>query len=122
MIFDRKISRGTGFQACDLLQPSISLPLETPTVCVTRALVFLTPRNFFRHSWFEMVRFAVTPYPQHLANASSKLFRQLPLRPGPISIRCVTMSTGAHILGLMCLPFLWNSLSSSADENRFPRV
>jgi hypothetical protein len=122
VIFDRKTSRGTEFQACDLLQPSTSLPREAPTVCVTRALVFLTPRNFFRHSWFEMVRFAVTPYPQHLANASSKLFRQLPLRPGPISIRSVTMSTGAHILGLMCLPFLWNSLSSSADENRFPRV
>jgi hypothetical protein len=122
VIFDRKTPGGTEFQACDLLQPSTSLPRETPTVRVTRALVFLTPRNFFRHSWLEMVRFAVTPYPQHLANASSKLFRQLPLRPGPISIRSVTMSTAAHILGFMCLPFLWNSFSSSADQNRFPPV
>jgi hypothetical protein len=120
--FGQKTKRGSNFQAQDLLRPCARPQEAAPLVSVSTVPVFLTPEKFFRHSWLEMLQVAATPYPAHLTNISTQLFRQLPLRLGRISFRPVSLSLVVHFLGVLSLPFLLNFLSVSADEDAFSRV
>jgi len=122
VVFDRKIPVGTEFHARDLLRPTVPLLPDPAPPRVLPTPAFLTPPNFFRHSWAEMVRVALTPYPVHLTNVSTQLFRQLPVRPGRFAFRPLTASLGLHLLGALCLPFLLTFLPFSADETMFSQV
>jgi hypothetical protein len=117
VVFDRKTGEGERFQARQLLRPSASLAVEVRPVPVTALPVFLTPRDFFRHQWIEMLQLALTPYPRHLRNVYSQLFRQLPVRPGRFALRPVALSLGLHFLVLLCVPFIFSSLPLLTDEN-----
>jgi hypothetical protein len=117
VVFDRRTPTGEEFQAQRLLQPSATLLENVPSFPASALPVFLTPPNFFRHSWIEMARVALTPYPEHLQNMYTQMFRQLPVRPGRFALRPVSLSLGLHILGALCLPFLLDALPFSADRN-----
>jgi len=116
VFFDRKTAEKSEFQALDLLRPAPSTEEAPCSVSVGALPVFLTPRDFFRHSWLDMLKMALTPYPANLANIYTQLFRQLPVAQGRLALRSVSLSLCLHVLVLLGLPFLLSSLPSSKEE------
>jgi Gram-negative bacterial TonB protein C-terminal len=116
VVFDRRTTTGDEFQARQLLQPSATLLENVLPNPASAPPVFLTPPNFFRHNWAEMVKVALTPYPMHLQNVYTRMFRQLPVRPGRFALQPISLSLGLHILAAICLPFLLSVLPFSPDE------
>lgn len=117
MVFDRKTAEKTEFQALDLLRPLVAVAEVPRNAPVSVLPVFLTPRDFFRHSWLDMLRVALTPYPANLTNIYAQLFRQLPVGTGHLALRPVFLSLCLHVLTLVGLPILLIALPVSKQEN-----
>ena len=106
------------FRAQDLLRPhAIAAPVESQPVGPVRAPQFLTPKNFFRHGWWGMLRVALSRYPLHAMNASSRLFRQIPVLPRRFIYRSLASSIVLHVIVLFCVPFLWRWIPASVDSS-----
>jgi len=114
--FKRKTSAEATFQARDLLEPVVVLVQEPGPARTNRVPTFLTPPGFFRHRWSEMLGLALSNYPTHLTNASTQLFRQIPVIPRRFSIKPLTASMGLHIIGILCLPYLLVVSPFSSNE------
>lgn len=117
VVFDRKTAEKTEFQALDLLRPFVAVAEVPRNAPVSVVPVFLTPRNFFRHSWLDMLKVALTPYPANLTNIYAQLFRRLPVGTGHLALRPAFLSLCLHVLALVGLPFLLIALPVSKKEN-----
>jgi hypothetical protein len=64
-----------------------------------------------------MLKVALTPYPSHLTNIYSQIFRQFAVGTGRLSFQPILLSLSVHILLLVGLPFLLVIMPSSQEEN-----
>ena len=107
MIFDRKGTVEGLFEARSLLHTLA--PLESKSRFVkppARQPEFLTAPDFFRTSWLARMGTILSRYPVHLTLISSKLFRDVPIRPRRFAGRQMAMSAVLHACTFLVLPFL----------------
>jgi hypothetical protein len=110
VIFERKRAEGTLFEAKSLLVPgSAKSPVQLGHVAA-RAPEFLTPRKFYRTSWWARFRTLLSRYPTHLTLVSRKYFRDVPVCPRRFAAKPLSVSLLFHGCAFLLLPFLWNYL------------
>lgn len=99
-------SNGPLFVASNLLLPRVSLPKKVDGIVALRVPVFLTPENFYRFNWIQLLGTALSRYPEHLTNASAVLFREIPVCPRKFAGRALAASLLFHFLAYACFPLM----------------
>jgi len=112
-----RVSAKSRFIAADLLLPGKERPSELRSPVPWREPKFLTPANFFRFRWSELLGGFFTVYPHHLVSVSGNLFRQIPLLPPRFVGKPFTASFVVHLLGIPLLPFLFQLLPSPGPSD-----
>ena len=108
------------FIAADLLLTSGG-PSEPSSRVPWREPKFLTPPNFFRFRWSELLGDFFTVYPQHLVSVSGSLFRQIPLLPRRFAGKPFIVSLMVHLFTIPLLTCLLQRLSNSDPrDNTLP--
>src|SRR5882724_13534944 len=103
VIFDRKGTLEGLFEAKSLLDPIAPIRIAKPPA---RQPEFLTGPDFFRASWRARIGTILSRYPVHLTLVSSKLFRDVPIRPRRFAGKQMTISAMLHACAFLLLPFL----------------
>jgi hypothetical protein len=107
VIFDRKGTVEGLFEARSLLDTVA--PVESKSRFVkppARQPEFLTAPDFFRASWLARMGTILSRYPVHLTLISSKLFRDVPIRPRRFAGKQMAMSAVLHACAFLVLPFV----------------
>jgi uncharacterized membrane protein YgcG len=104
LIFERKGTAEGVFEARALLQP-VAPHLVGPKVPI-RTPEFITPPDFFRTSWWARLGIILSRYPVHLTVVSSKLFRDVPVRPRRFTVKTLVISVLLHTSVLLLLPII----------------
>jgi hypothetical protein len=99
-------SKGPLFVASNLSLPRVSPSKEIDGIVALRVPGFLTPDNFYRFNWMELLGTALSRYPEHLANASAVLFREIPVCPRKFAVRAFAASLVIHFLAYACFPLV----------------
>jgi hypothetical protein len=110
VIFERKRTEGTLFEAKSLLELGSAKPPVRLGYVPARAPEFLTPRKFYRTSWWARFTTLLSRYPTHLTLVSGKYFRDVPVRPRRFAAKPISVSLLAHGCAFLLLPFVWNYL------------
>jgi hypothetical protein len=107
VIFDHK---GTGvglFEAKSLLDTVVPTELKARSPKPpARQPEFLTAPDFFRTSWLARMGTILSRYPAHLTPISSKLFRDVPIRPRRFAGKQMVISVALHACAFLALPYL----------------
>ena len=107
MIFDRKGTVEGLFEAKSLLD--IPAPIDSRSRFLKpppRQPEFLMAPDFFRASVWSRLGTLLSRYPVHLTLISSKLFRDVPIRPRRFAARQLAMSAVLHVCAFLFLPFV----------------
>jgi hypothetical protein len=110
VIFERKRGEGTLFEAKSLLEPGAAKPPARLNHVAVRAPEFLTPRNFYRTSWWARFTTLLSRYPSYLTLVSRKYFRDVPVCPRRFAAKPLGISVLFHTCAFLLLPFVWNYL------------
>src|SRR5262249_8671203 len=65
---------------------------------------FLTPRDFYRTSWWSRLGTILSRYPSHLTLVASSFFRDVPVRPRKFAPAQLAFSTVLHAAAFLLLP------------------
>ena len=107
MIFDRKASGVGLFEAKSLLDTVVPAELKARGAKPpARQPEFLTAPDFFRTSWLTRLGTILSRYPVHLTPISSKLFRDVPIRPRRFAGKQMVISAAFHACAFLVLPYL----------------
>jgi hypothetical protein len=109
-------SKDSAFAAINLLLPVVPLPKRPPRSRSLTVPVFIPPRNFYRFSWWELLRTALTRYPFHLSNVSATLFRQVPVCPRRFAVHALVASLVLHLLGYAFFPEFFSRFVPASSQ------
>ena len=117
MIFDRKGTLEGVFEAKSLLDRIApqdgKIRASKPPA---RQPDFLVARDFFRTSWWARLGTLFSRYPVHLMLVSSKLFRDVPVRPHRFAGKQLAISALLHGCAFLLLPFLFRYLPTQVTQ------